>query len=98
MVFLQEYYDDILQTLRIDKGNPTRTTGSADVKLPADGVSLLSKEDHAIYRSCVGKILWLAPIRPDISYAVKELSRSLQEYRRRQSKAETSSSVSTRII
>ena len=75
----QEYYDDILQTLRIDKGNPTRTTGSADVKLPGDGVSLLSKEDHAVYRSCVGKILWLAPIRPDISYAVKELSRSLTE-------------------
>ena len=33
---------------------------------------------HKLYRTAVGKLLWATPVRPDISFAVKELSRSLQ--------------------
>ena len=32
-----------------------------------------------MYRSIVGKLLWMSPIRPDITYATKELSRHLSE-------------------
>ena len=34
----------------------------------------LNHADHKAYRAIVGKLLWLALIGPDISYATKELS------------------------
>ena len=37
----------------------------------------LNNADHKTYRAIVGKRLWFALIRPDISYATKELSRDL---------------------
>ena len=44
---------------------------------PDDSVELLSSEDHSKYRRTVGKLQWQSPIRPDISYAIKELARHL---------------------
>ena len=38
----------------------------------------LDQARHKLYRTAVGKLLWATPVRPDISFAVKELSRSLQ--------------------
>ena len=43
------------------------------------GVSLLHTEDVKHYRSVVGKLMWLIILRPDLNFATKELSRSLQE-------------------
>ena len=37
----------------------------------------LSAEDHKKYRRVVGQLLWLCNVRPDIMFAVKELSRGL---------------------
>ena len=37
----------------------------------------LSPEEHSVYRTAVGKLLWLALIRGDIAYATKELSRDV---------------------
>ena len=37
----------------------------------------LSPEEHSMYRTAVGKLLWLALIRGDIAYATKELSRDV---------------------
>ena len=34
-------------------------------------------EQHKQYRRAVGKIQWLAPLRPDVCYAAKELARGL---------------------
>ncbi len=37
----------------------------------------LMPEEHTLLRSIVGKLIWLLPIRSDIAYATKELSRCL---------------------
>lgn len=38
----------------------------------------VNTESHRIYRRVAEHLLWLVPIRPDLSYAAKELSRTLQ--------------------
>ena len=43
-----------------------------------DGVSALWGAEVALYRRTVGKLIWMVPLRPDINYSTKELSRSLQ--------------------
>ena len=39
----------------------------------------LNTEEHKAYRRAVGKLQWMTYTRPDISYATKELARSLTE-------------------
>ena len=39
----------------------------------------LNAEEHSAYRRAVGKLQWMTCTRPDISYATKELARSLTE-------------------
>ena len=52
------------------------TTGSVTiVKTVSD--TPLSPEEHSVYRTAVGKLLWLALIRGDVAYATKELSRDV---------------------
>ena len=38
----------------------------------------LASARQKLYRTTVGQLIWATPVRPDISFAVKELSRSLQ--------------------
>ena len=38
---------------------------------------LFVKKQHSYYRRTVNQLLWLRPVRPDITFAVKELSRSV---------------------
>jgi hypothetical protein len=39
----------------------------------------LTLEETSFYRSTVGKLQWLVPLRPDIAFMAKELSRPLQQ-------------------
>ena len=73
----QEYAEELLK-LYMQKANPAPNTGSSALKRIQDADSPLSAADHAAFRTCVGKLLWLAFVRPDISYAVKELSRDVK--------------------
>ena len=54
------------------------TPGTTALKNPG-GASLLQTEDVTHYRSVVGKLMWSIPLRPDLNFATKELSRALQE-------------------
>eukprot|EP00438_Fugacium_kawagutii_P000632 Skav224354 [mRNA] locus=scaffold2411:362652:363395:- [translate_table: standard] len=49
------------------------------MKANIDDDELLSKEEHQSYRRIVGKLQWLAYIRPDMAYAIKELARGTQQ-------------------
>ena len=76
-----DYVEDLLKIYNMQKANPAPNTGSSALKRIEDADSPLSAADHATFRTCVGKLLWLAFVRPDISYAVKELSRDLLNHR-----------------
>ena len=75
------YYQKLFKLYGMEQAKPSSTTGD---KLglsddPADPLNQpLDPARHKLYRTAVGKLLWATPVRPDISFAVKELSRSLQ--------------------
>ena len=64
----------------MEKSQPTSTleeqlclsTGQRHHRKP------LASARQKLYRAAVGQLLWATPVRPDISFAVKELSRSLK--------------------
>ena len=59
------------------KCRPAVSPGSNELKRTVDGDEPLSTHEHKRYRMAVGRLQWLAPLRPDIMYAVKELARAL---------------------
>ena len=73
-----KYIEDLLDMYKMKTANFVGTTGSAAIKRIQDADSPLDKEEHSKYRTAVGKLLWLAFVRPDCSYAVKELSRDVK--------------------
>ena len=72
------YAEQILETLGLSHARGAKTTGSSYSNNHSDRVSYVDQKDNKLYRGVVGKLLWLCPIRPDLTYATKELSRSLQ--------------------
>ena len=69
------YVSDALTLFGMDTAKPSPTTGTS--AKPSHVPQPLNTSEHKAYRAIVGKLLWLALIRPDISYATKELSRGL---------------------
>ena len=74
-----EYLDNIIQEMKLNKCNPATTTGSSAGKANIEDEQLLDQQEHQQFRRLVGKLQWLAYTRPDISYATKELARALQQ-------------------
>ena len=72
-----KYTTDLLQEagLANSKAAPAPGTkvSNTDLEQP------LNTEEHKAYRRAVGKLQWMTYTRPDISYATKELARSLTE-------------------
>ena len=73
----ENYLDTTFDDYQLRSAKGTMTPGTPQRKT-ATGVSELESNDATRYRSAVGKLMWLTPIRPDIYYATKELSRQLQ--------------------
>ena len=71
------YIDKMLEQLDMLKCRHAATPGTDALRKLIDSEELLSPEDHRLYRRIVGQLLWLSSIRPDIQFAVKELSRGL---------------------
>ena len=71
------YVEGLLEILKLTRANGSETTGSNTTKLSLDSDDALSPEDHSLYRTCVGKLQFMVPIRPDIAFAVKGLARDL---------------------
>ena len=75
------YFHKLFKMYGMEHCKACSTTGDklAQSTDPADPINqALDPARHRLYRTAVGKLLWVTPVRPDISFAVKELSRSLQ--------------------
>jgi hypothetical protein len=70
------YYDDILN-LGGMQGCRTTTTPCEKV-VPGDAEPL-SADDARVYRTLVGKCIWMGPDRPDLAFAIKELARHVAQ-------------------
>ena len=73
------YVNNILQGANLQKATSAVTTGSNSTTPTPEQDELLDTEEHAHDRRMVGKLQWLSYTRPDMSFAVKELARSLQQ-------------------
>eukprot|EP00971_Amphidinium_carterae_P100422 1986179-Amphidinium_carterae.1 len=60
----------------MEKRNPSTIPGN---KKPPIAAQPLDKEQHSMFKTAVGQLLWVSQLRVDISFAVKELSRALQQ-------------------
>ena len=77
----ERFIEKILKTFSMDSCNPTKLPCSPELKL-IKGMEANTEEERKQmasipYRSLVGSILYLQLTRPDIAFAVKELSRFL---------------------
>eukprot|EP00439_Symbiodinium_sp_Y106_P076638 s968_g15.t2 len=77
-IFMPKQYADFLGLYSMNNVNSVNTTGSSSLKRIEDADVALDAKAHSLFRTAVGKLLWLAFVRPDCSYAVKELSRDVK--------------------
>ena len=70
------YFEADFAKVNVANSKPTSTTGSSKA-MKDSHVDILSKSDHVLFRSIVGRLQWIVPVRPDLAYAVKELARCL---------------------
>ena len=71
-----EYIDRMLELYDMKSCKPTAAPGADTLRKKLD-VEPLSTDAHKLYPRAVGQLLWLANVRPEIMFAVKELSRGL---------------------
>ena len=71
------YVDKILEEYDLLQCKPSPVPGNESLRKKIEAEEPLSAVEHRKYRRIVGQLLWLSSIRPDIQYAVKELSRGL---------------------
>ena len=73
------YVARVLEESEMTKCRVANTPGTDALKKKVEDENELDREAHKAYRKLVGQLLWLAPVRPDIAYAVKELSRGVSK-------------------
>ena len=78
MKMVHGYLDEVFEILKITKAKPVEVPGrtTSVIKEKSDA---LDGHYHRRFRRCVGKLQWISPFRPDVSYSVKELARSLTQ-------------------
>ena len=75
MEFSQKFIDNLLGLFRIT--SRVTTNGVKLPMVPKEDQVRCGKENHSLFRTAVGKLLWMSQLRDDIKYPVKELSRSV---------------------
>ena len=72
------FYTQLFKMYGLEKAKATSTTGD---ELGQEGPRVyktLAPARQKLYKTAVGQLLWATPVRPDISFAVQQLSRSLK--------------------
>ena len=69
----QKYIDTIVDLYGMKDAKPAATTGTVTINKNVPDTPL-SPEEHSVYRTAVGKLLWLALVRGDIAYSMQRRS------------------------
>ena len=75
MEFSQKFIDNLLSLFKITSKGHHKWCQDSDG--PEEDQVKCDKENHFLFSTAVGKLLWMSQLRDDIKYPVKELSRSL---------------------
>eukprot|EP00971_Amphidinium_carterae_P299386 5948603-Amphidinium_carterae.1 len=76
LTFSTQYFNKILKACSLEKCKPSAVQCSMKPPIAAE---VLDKEQHSMYKTAVGQLLWVSQLRADIAFTVKKLSRSLQQ-------------------
>ena len=79
MVNKPGYLDADFEHFGLQRAKAAATPGLVSSRSSDKPEEYLTLEETSLYRSTIGKLQWLAPLRPDIAFMAKELSRSLQQ-------------------
>eukprot|EP00438_Fugacium_kawagutii_P020509 Skav212686 [mRNA] locus=scaffold1930:133681:135171:+ [translate_table: standard] len=81
IAYIMCYVDDLLFVGEQQEINKIFASIQQELLLRPTGEASPGKsiKDHKSFRRIVGKLQWLAYIRPDMAYAIKELARSIQQ-------------------
>ena len=74
---LDNYTYELLRLYNLENCRSLNTTGTNANKPTVEDEEPLNPQEHALYRTAVGKLQWLVPLRPDLAFATKELARGL---------------------
>eukprot|EP00971_Amphidinium_carterae_P029897 588007-Amphidinium_carterae.3 len=85
----KDNYDSLLSLYNIKSNTSSLATSSRYRYKETSNVNL-TPEEHSKYRTIVGKLLWMCPLRPDMQYATKELTRAVQKPGQNAKKRKTS--------
>ena len=91
------YTTKLLEETSLSNCKPATTPGTSALKTAtAEQEQKLNHEEHSAFRRAVGKLQWMTYTRPDISYATKELARSLRANNSRPTETQTPSEIHQR--
>ena len=75
-----DYLTNLFDFTNLTDAKPVTTPGTAALKKVTEGATALGPTEHKAYRSIVGKIIWLAPLRP-ASHTQSKSFRDLYRHR-----------------
>jgi len=74
-----KFFDGLLTLYGSQECRPIKSPNVSADELRDDASPLLMVADISVFRSAVGKLLWLSHVRLDVSYLTKELARRVQK-------------------
>ena len=75
---LAKLFDSLLSCAGLENCNPVHSPGVRSESRVPDEKPLLGPAEHSLYRTIVGKLMFIAAERPDIQFCVKECARGVQ--------------------
>eukprot|EP00971_Amphidinium_carterae_P202653 4021095-Amphidinium_carterae.1 len=74
---MDSFMKSVYEIYGLQKPNSVSAPGVKSLALPTSGDEPLHFSNHRKFRTAVGKLQWMTAVRPDVQFAVKELSRKL---------------------
>ena len=90
-----DFVESLLDLYGLENSKPTANLGRRSTAVELASAILLDGHDYSNFRTAVGKLIFMAPWRPDMQLAIQQLSRQgPQSHNREQARSETVDTIS----
>ena len=88
--------ESLLNLYRLPNSKPTVNPGRRSTVMELASATPLSGHDHSNFRTAVGKLIFMAPWKPDVQFAIQQLSTQVLNHDRKQARSEAVDTISQR--
>ena len=88
--------ESLLNLYRLPNSKPTVNPGRRSTVMELASATPLGGHDHSNFRTAVGKLIFMAPWRPDVQFAIQQLSTQVLNHDRKQARSEAVDTISQR--